>query len=104
LLRGFFFDFLFEILLVISDIMYIRTQPRDIKVITAEQIKGWIEAGLPDANVEVRGDDGVHFEAIVISPSFAGKSMLNQHRMVYETLGDRMKADIHALALQTRAA
>lgn len=68
----------------------------------AEQIKQLIEAGLPGSEVQVRGDDGRHFEAIVVSPDFAGKSMVAQHRMVYATLGDRMQSDeIHALALKT---
>ncbi|MGB1581922.1 MAG: BolA family protein [Nevskiales bacterium] len=71
---------------------------------TAEQIKTLIQAGLPDAQVEVRGDDGQHFEAMVISPSFEGQSIIAQHRMVYATLGERMGAEIHALALKTRAA
>jgi acid stress-induced BolA-like protein IbaG/YrbA len=60
-----------------------------------------IRAGLPDAEVEVSGDDGVHFEASVISPSFAGKSTLQRHRMVYATLGELMGNEIHALGLRT---
>ncbi len=71
---------------------------------TAEQIKQLIEAGLPGAQVEVRGDDGQHFEATVISEEFAGKGIVAQHRMVYDTLGGRMGTEIHALALRTRAA
>ena len=70
-------------------------------MITSEQIKQWIKAASPDANVEVMGDDGVHFEAIVVSPAFEGKSKLLQHRMVYDALGDKMKADIHALSIKT---
>ena len=69
---------------------------------TAEQIKQLIEAGLPDAQVQVMGDDGQHFEATVISAAFAGKNIVAQHRLVYETLGGRMGAEIHALALKTR--
>lgn len=68
--------------------------------ISPQNIKQWIEAGLPNAIAEVSGD-GVHFEAKVICPAFAGKSMLIQHRMVYEALGDKMKQDIHALSLHT---
>ena len=61
-----------------------------------------IEAGLPGAEVQVSGPDGVHFEATVVCADFAGKPMLAQHRMVYETLGDKMQTgDIHALALCT---
>jgi acid stress-induced BolA-like protein IbaG/YrbA len=71
---------------------------------TKDQIRQLIEAGLPDAQVTVLGDDGQHFEATVISPSFAGKTPIAQHRMVYATLGERMGRDIHALKLSTRAA
>lgn len=66
-----------------------------------EDIKRLIEAGLPDAQVEVMGDDGAHFEAIIVSPSFEGKNTLAQHRLVYDTLGDRMRAEIHALSMRT---
>ncbi len=65
---------------------------------TIEQI---IRDGLPDAEVRVSGDDGVHFEAVVISPSFEGKSTLQRHRMVYATLGELMGNEIHALGLRT---
>lgn len=71
-------------------------------MMTAEQIKQLIEAGLPDAQVQVMGDDGQHFEATVISTAFAGKNIVAQHRLVYETLGGRMGTEIHALALKTR--
>lgn len=64
-------------------------------------IKQMIEAGLPGAQVDVAGDDGVHFEARVVSEAFAGKLPLARHRMVYATLGDAMGGAIHALALKT---
>ena len=64
-------------------------------------IEQMIRAGLPDAEVNVSGDDGVHFEARVISESFRGKSTLQRHRMVYATLGEFMGREIHALGLQT---
>ena len=60
-----------------------------------------IRAGLPDAEVSVEGSDGVHFQAQVISASFAGKSTLQRHRMVYSALGDLMGREIHALGLRT---
>lgn len=69
---------------------------------TAEQIKQLIEAGMPGAQVEVRGDDGQHFEATVVSDAFKGQGIVAQHRMVYATLGNRMGTEIHALALRTR--
>nr|WP_202394999.1 MULTISPECIES: BolA family protein [unclassified Xanthomonas] len=56
---------------------------------------------MPDAQVQVQGDDGVHFEATVVSAAFAGKLPLARHRMVYATLGDLMGGAIHALALNT---
>jgi acid stress-induced BolA-like protein IbaG/YrbA len=64
-------------------------------------IEHMIRAGLPDAEVSVSGADGVHFEARIVSASFAGKSTLQRHRMVYSTLGDFMGREIHALALRT---
>ena len=57
--------------------------------------------GLPDAKVVVSGDDGVHFEAVVTSEAFIGKSTLQRHRMVYQTLGKLMGREIHALGLRT---
>ena len=57
--------------------------------------------GLPEAEVTVSGEDGVHFEAVVRCESFAGKSTLARHRMVYATLGELMGNEIHALGLQT---
>jgi acid stress-induced BolA-like protein IbaG/YrbA len=70
-------------------------------VVTPEQIKQLIESGLPGAEARVAGEDGTHFEALVISPDFAGKNVVAQHRMVYAALGSRMGTEIHALALKT---
>jgi acid stress-induced BolA-like protein IbaG/YrbA len=67
------------------------------------RIEQMIRAGLPDSTVSVTGDDGVHFEAHVVSPSFSGKSTLQRHRLVYATLGSFMGNEIHALGLQTWA-
>ena len=64
-------------------------------------IQHLIQKGLPDAKVEVHGPDGVHFEALVVSPAFAGKLPLARHRMVYATLGELMGGAIHALSLKT---
>jgi len=76
-----------------------RTFPRS--QMNAELIRQLIEAGLPGARADVHGDDGVHFEATVVSPNFQGKLPLARHRMVYATLGERMGGEIHALALRT---
>lgn len=67
----------------------------------AASIQAMIETGLPGAQVSVRGDDGVHFEAEVVAAQFAGKLPLARHRLVYATLGDLMGGAIHALALRT---
>jgi acid stress-induced BolA-like protein IbaG/YrbA len=67
----------------------------------AELIRQLIEAGLPGARADVQGEDGVHFEAQVVSDAFRGKLPLARHRMVYATLGERMGGEIHALALRT---
>lgn len=67
----------------------------------AETIRQLIQQGLPGARVDVQGEDGVHFEARVVSAAFAGKLPLARHRMVYAILGERMGGEIHALALKT---
>jgi len=71
--------------------------------ILPDTIKTMIIKGIPDAQVEVHcysGDD--HFEVTVAAASFAGKSRVAQHKMVYAALGDKMRAAIHALALNTK--
>jgi acid stress-induced BolA-like protein IbaG/YrbA len=73
-------------------------------MMTKDQIRSLIQAGLPNAQVQVSGDDGQHFEAEVICSDFAGKTPVAQHRMVYATLGEKMGREIHALKLVTRAA
>jgi acid stress-induced BolA-like protein IbaG/YrbA len=64
------------------------------------QIKIWIEGGLSCEHVDVKGD-GQHFEAVIVSPAFRGKSRVQQHQLVYAALGERMRADIHALSMKT---
>ncbi len=67
----------------------------------ADAIRQMIETGLPGASAQVQGDDGVHFEAMVVCDAFAGKLPLARHRMVYATLDGRMGGEIHALQLRT---
>ncbi len=55
---------------------------------------------MPCEFVNVVGD-GQHFEAIIVSNEFAGKSRVQQHQVVYRALGDRMKSEIHALSMKT---
>jgi stress-induced morphogen len=68
-------------------------------VVTTEELKQRIEAGIPDSIAEVAGD-GRHFEARVSSPAFAGKSRIAQHRMVYDVFGSEVGDRIHALSIQ----
>jgi acid stress-induced BolA-like protein IbaG/YrbA len=69
-------------------------------MINPNQIKDWIEDGLSCDHVEVAGD-GHHFEAVIVSPLFRGKSKVQQHQLVYRALGDRMREEIHALSMRT---
>jgi len=71
-------------------------------MIDPQQIKSWIQAGLDCEHVEVSGD-GHHFEAVIVSAAFRGKSRVQQHQLVYKALGERMRAEIHALSMQTWA-
>ena len=69
-------------------------------MVTPEDIKGWIEQGIDNCQVEIEGD-GQHFYATIVSPAFSGKNRVQQHQMVYRVLGDRMQEQIHALSMQT---
>lgn len=64
-----------------------------------EDIKQMIEEGLGDSEAHVTGD-GTHFEATVIAPAFEGQGLLQKHRLVYATLGDKMGGEIHALSIR----
>lgn len=68
--------------------------------ISAEQIKQLIQAKLLDAEVFIEGD-GDHFQAIIVSAEFVDKTMVQQHQLVYQSLGDTMGTAIHALSFKT---
>lgn len=67
---------------------------------TPDLIKNYISAGLECTHIDVDGD-GQHFTALIVSPAFAGKRLIQRHQLVYAALGDRMKAEIHALSMKT---
>jgi acid stress-induced BolA-like protein IbaG/YrbA len=69
-------------------------------MVTGESIAQGIRAGLECEHVEVEGD-GQHFEALVVARAFEGKSRVQRHQLVYGALGDRMRAEIHALSMRT---
>jgi acid stress-induced BolA-like protein IbaG/YrbA len=64
------------------------------------QIQALLEAHLPDCSAVVSSADNIHYEALIISPAFAGKRALQRHQMVYGALGARMGGEIHALSIQ----
>jgi stress-induced morphogen len=73
-----------------------------------DEVERRIEAGIPDAEATVslprvpdQDHEDAHFAAVVVSPAFEGKSLVEQHRMVYDALGDAMTDEIHALEMQT---
>ena len=61
-----------------------------------------IRTMLPDAEVTIDDPDGAHLSAIIVSHSFAGLTRIQQHRLVYQALGDAFETDLHALQLTTR--
>lgn len=70
---------------------------------SADRIKAILEDKLPACTAHVNDDanDGEHFSADVVSAAFVGKSLVQQHQLVYQALGDHMRRDIHALSLKT---
>lgn len=69
----------------------------------AAEIERLIREALPDAEVTITdlAGDGDHYSAHVVSPQFAGKPRVAQHKLVYEALGGRMGGELHALQLTT---
>jgi len=67
---------------------------------TPDDVRSFIAAGLPCDHLEVEGD-GRHFFATIVSAEFEGLLRVRRHQRVYAALGDRMKAQIHALSMKT---
>ena len=67
---------------------------------TPEQIKEYIQQGMECTHISIDGD-GQHFFATIVSPKFEGLRRIQRHQLVYAALGDRMKAEIHALSFKT---
>lgn len=66
------------------------------------QVEKMIETGLTGAQVQVKSDDGSHFNVVVVSESFIDQSTIKQHQMIYACLGDSIQSnEIHAISLQT---
>jgi len=69
-----------------------------------EDIRNFIKEAMPDAIVEIQdlAGDGNHYSATIISSQFSGKSKIEQHKMVYNSLKGRMGNELHALAIKTK--
>ena len=75
-----------------------------MSAITPSQVKASIEAGIPESIVQITDltGGGDHYQAVVVSAQFAGKSLIQQHQLVYGTVSEAMASGaIHALALKT---
>ncbi|TAK45206.1 MAG: BolA family transcriptional regulator [Betaproteobacteria bacterium] len=69
-------------------------------MVTIESVQQGIAAGLACEHLEVIGD-GQHFQALIVSNLFAGRSRVQRHQLVYQALGERMREEIHALSMKT---
>jgi acid stress-induced BolA-like protein IbaG/YrbA len=67
----------------------------------SDQLQQIIQTGMACEHLEVDGD-GRHWSAVIVSPEFEGKRLIQRHQRVYATLGDRIKTDeVHALSMKT---
>jgi len=69
-------------------------------MVTPEQVRSYIANGMGCEEVSVSGD-GQHFEALIVSVAFVGKTRVQRHQAVYAALGERMREEIHALSMKT---
>jgi len=69
-------------------------------MVSADSVKAGIAGGLACEHLEVLGD-GQHFQALIVSAQFEGKSRVQRHQLVYAALGERMREEIHALSMRT---
>ena len=67
---------------------------------TSQELQSLIAGGMPCDHIEVSGD-GRHWSAVIVSAEFEGKRLIARHQRVYAALGDRMRAQIHALSMKT---
>ena len=75
-----------------------------IMAMDLKEIEKFIKEAMPDASIEIQdlAGDGNHYSATVISSKFVGKSKIEQHKMVYNSLKGRMGNELHALAIKTK--
>ncbi len=72
-------------------------------MIEPDEVRGLLARAFPDGEIEVSDMTGTkdHFAVRIVSSAFEGKSLVEQHQLVYAALGERMRGPIHALALKT---
>ena len=67
---------------------------------TPQDLHRYIAPGLECSHLHVEGD-GQHFYATIVSAAFEGRNRVQRHQLVYGALGERMRAEIHALSMKT---
>ena len=69
-----------------------------------KEIERLIKEAFPDAIVDIQdlAGDGNHYSATITSSAFNGKSKIEQHKMIYNSLKGKMGNELHALALKTK--
>ena len=77
---------------------------QQINDLIKNEIEKYIKEALPDSVVEIQdlAGDGNHYSATIKSSKFAGKSKIEQHKMVYNSLKGKMGNELHALAIKTK--
>jgi acid stress-induced BolA-like protein IbaG/YrbA len=72
----------------------------NIRPMSPQESARLIRAGLPGADVRVQSDDDTHFQARIVAEQFDGKRGVARHQLVYQTLGELMGREIHALSIE----
>jgi stress-induced morphogen len=67
------------------------------------ELRGLLERGFPGDTIELDNPqgDGEHYQALIVSERFQGMTLVEQHQLVYRTMGDAMRSAVHAFALKT---
>jgi len=66
---------------------------------SVDDVRRYIAEGLACEELQVDGD-GRHFDALVVSSAFEGRSRVQRHQLVYAALGERMRQEVHALSIK----
>ena len=76
-----------------------------LMAIDENTLKEMIKESIPDAEISIKDlrGDGDHYSATVTSKAFKGKSKIEQHKMVYDSLNGKMGIELHALMLKTKS-